>query len=62
MIEAGVARPIAHGQAMIKTATVFRSANVKAATPMTAGTNTALILSAWRWMGPWTPEPPRPSA
>ena len=69
MIEVGVARPIAHGQAMIRTATVFRSANVRAgsgpnrsqtknvtaATPITAGTNTALILSARRWMGAFDP-------
>ena len=69
MIEVGVARPIAHGQAMIRTATVFRSAkvragsgpsksqirNVTAATPITAGTNTALILSARRWMGAFEP-------
>jgi hypothetical protein len=65
MIEVGVASPIAHGQAMIRTATVFSSANVRAgsgpkrsqaanvaaATPITAGTNTALSLSARRWMG-----------
>src|SRR5215204_22061 len=69
MIDVGVARPIEHGQAMIRTATVFRSANVSvgsgpnrnqtknvtAATPITAGTNTALILSARRWIGAFDP-------
>src|SRR5215210_3799692 len=67
IIEVGVARPIAHVQAKIRSATVFRSekvwagagqsrsqtTNVTAATLITAGTNTALIRSARRWMGPF---------
>jgi hypothetical protein len=62
MIEVGVANPIAHGQAMISTATMFSNARVNAgsgpnahqipnvarATAITTGTKTALILSARR--------------
>ena len=69
MIEVGVARPIAQGQAMISTATKLRSAKVRAgsgpninqikkvivAMAITTGTNTALILSASRWMGALDP-------
>src|SRR6266850_1882969 len=65
MIAVGVARPIAHGQAMTSTATAFVSAwsaegagpsshqprNVSAAMTSTTGTKTAATRSASRWMG-----------
>ena len=61
----GTARPIAHGQAMISTATPLAKARtrlpsppasaqittVSAASPITAGTNTAATRSARCWMG-----------
>ena len=59
---AGVARPSAHGQAMISTASPAltacpagepassQPARVTPAQASTAGTNTALIRSATRWM------------
>ena len=61
----GTARPIAHGHAMISTATAGSSArttdgvssanhhtpNVTSAMPMTIGTNTAEMRSASRWIG-----------
>ena len=62
-IAVGVARPIAHGQAMISTATAAVNAapadcpaashpiSVTTATPMTTGTNTAEIRSASRCTG-----------
>ena len=62
-IAVGVARPIAHGQAMISTATAAvnavpapapaasQTASVATATPMTTGTNTAEIRSASRCTG-----------
>ena len=69
MIEVGVASPIAHGQAMISTATKFESASVKAgsgpntsqttnvtaASAMTTGTKTLLTLSASLCMGAFDP-------
>src|SRR5215212_11587701 len=69
MMEVGVARPMAHGQAMMSTATKFMSANVNAgsgpkrnqimktsvASTMTAGTKTLLILSARRCIGAFDP-------
>ena len=69
MIAVGVARPMAHGQAMITTpmnavrASVTRGSgpnrnharNVSAATTMTAGTNTSEIRSASRWIGAFEP-------
>ncbi len=59
MMEVGVARPMAHGQAMISTATVAtrampsagsgpnrnHTAKVRAAMAMTAGTNQPVTLS-----------------
>ena len=65
MIDIGVARPSAHGQAMISTATALTSAcasrgsgpmaaqttKVTTATAITAGTNQAATLSASRWIG-----------
>ncbi len=65
MIDIGVARPSAHGQAMISTATALTSAwarrgsgpshaqmtNVTTATAITAGTNQPATVSASRWMG-----------
>ena len=65
MIDIGVARPSAQGQAMMSTATAASSAKVKrgsgpnaiqamkasAATPMTAGTNQPATWSARRWIG-----------
>ena len=65
MIDIGVARPSAHGHAMISTATALtrawasrgsgpssaHAANVTAATATTAGTNTAATRSATRWIG-----------
>ena len=65
MIAVGVARPIAHGQAMITTpmnavsASVTRGSgptrnqatNVRAATTSTIGTKISLIRSASRWIG-----------
>ena len=59
----GVARPSAHGQAMMSTATAAlnereaspvttsHAANVASASTMTIGTNTADTRSARRWMG-----------
>ncbi len=69
MIAVGVARPIAHGQAMITTpmnavsASVNRGsgpasiqiAKVAAAITSTAGTNTSLTRSASRWIGALDP-------
>ena len=69
MIAVGVARPSAQGQAMINTATALRIANVSAgcgpkahhtakvaaATTKTAGTKTAEIESASRWIGAFEP-------
>ena len=65
MIDIGVARPSAHGQAMISTATALSKAkpiagagpnsdqamNVTAATATTAGTNQPETVSARRWIG-----------
>ena len=65
MMLIGVARPRAHGHAMISTDTAFTKAwakrgsgpsasqpmNVAAATAITAGTNQAATRSASRWMG-----------
>ncbi len=65
MIDIGVARPSAHGQAMISTATALTSAcasrgsgptdaqtaKVTAATAITAGTNQPATVSASRWIG-----------
>src|SRR3546814_10765657 len=69
MIDVGVARPIAHGQAMISTATAFTNAKVNAgsgpkksqimkvstAIPITAGTNLAVSLSTIAWNGSFDP-------
>ncbi len=69
MIETGVAKPIAQGQAMISTATALTTArpsagrvpnanqarNVSAATPSTTGTKTATTLSSNAWMGSLAP-------
>ena len=69
MIAVGVARPIAHGQAMMRTAIAVDSANgrlgdgpkrsqvakVSAATAMTAGTNHPVTRSASRWIGAFEP-------
>ena len=69
MIAVGVASPIAHGHAMMRTATSLRSApvntgagpssshmaNVMTASPMTTGTNTLATLSARRWIGAFEP-------
>ncbi len=69
MIDVGVARPMAHGQAMISTATPETSAKlsagsgpnmsqtktVSAATAITAGTNQAVILSTKPWIGSFAP-------
>ena len=65
MIDIGVARPSAQGQAMMSTETAATTAyatgaaraperqatKARTATPMTAGTNQAATLSASRWMG-----------
>ena len=65
MMDMGVARPSAHGQAMMRTATALtracasrgsgpiaaQIAKVAAATAMTAGTKTPAATSARRWMG-----------
>ena len=65
MIDVGVASPRAHGQAMIRTDTVLSRArlkagsgpatsqttNVRAASPITTGTNTPVTASARRWIG-----------
>src|ERR1022692_3325159 len=65
MTDSGVARPSAHGQAMISTATadtsarvnagagpaVNQTANVAMATAMTAGTKKPEAASASRWIG-----------
>jgi hypothetical protein len=65
MIDIGVARPSAHGQAMISTATALTSAwarrgsgpasdhtaNVAIAIRTTAGTNQAATRSTSRWIG-----------
>src|SRR5699024_11446706 len=64
-----VARPMAQGQAMIRTATALTSAKVSAgagpkksqtrkvtaATASTAGTNQAVTLSARAWIGSFAP-------
>src|SRR3546814_16930315 len=69
MIDVGVARPIAHGQAMISTATAFTNAKVNAgsgpkksqimkvspAIPITAGTNQAVTSSTIAWIGSFDP-------
>ena len=65
MIDIGVARPSAQGQAMMSTATALirpeaqpgsradsaPGQNVTTATPITAGTNQAATRSARRWIG-----------
>ncbi len=61
MMDMGVARPSAQGQAMMSTATAltsacckptwYHAAKVTMATRMTAGTNQAETRSASRWMG-----------
>ena len=65
MMEIGVARPRAHGQAMIRTATATmrpcairgsgptraQTTNATTAMAMTAGTNTPATRSAIRWIG-----------
>ena len=65
MIEVGVARPSAHGQAMIRTAIVLTRARlnagagpnsiqttkVNAAVARTTGTKTPVTASARRWIG-----------
>src|SRR6202140_2093036 len=67
MIDIGVARPSAQGQAMIRTATAATRAwgnagdgpqashatNAATATMITAGTNQPATLSASRWIGAW---------
>src|SRR5450756_1964183 len=69
MMAVGVARPIAHGHAIISTATKFKRAYVRAgegpariqtikvttAIDITTGTNTLATLSARRWMGALAP-------
>jgi hypothetical protein len=69
MIAVGVARPIAHGQAMIRTAVnavsasvsrgsgpaTYQATKVSVAAIRTSGTNTSLTLSASRWMGALLP-------
>ena len=69
MIAVGVARPIAHGQAMTRTAmnavsasvsrgsgpTTNQTTNVAAATTRTTGTNTSATRSARRWIGAFEP-------
>ena len=69
MIAVGVARPSAHGQAMISTVTALISANVSAgsgpsthhpssvssATPSTAGTKIAATRSTSAWIGAFEP-------
>ncbi len=69
MIEVGVARPMAHGQAMIRTATAFTRAKlragsgpntsqtrkVRAAAAITAGTNHVVTLSTSAWIGSLDP-------
>ena len=69
MIAVGVARPMAHGQAMISTAIALASAKasfgsgprssqptkVSAAIAMTAGTNQPVTRSATRWIGAFEP-------
>ncbi|MCY1372528.1 hypothetical protein D9M69_597400 [compost metagenome] len=69
MMEVGVARPIAHGQAMISTATALTSAKVSAgsgpnasqmmkvrtAAAMTAGTNHMVMRSTSAWIGSLEP-------
>ena len=69
MIAVGVARPMAHGQAMTRTlmnavsASVrrgsgparYQTAKVAAAATRTTGTNTSAIRSARRWMGAFEP-------
>ena len=69
----GTASPIAHGQAMISTATLtaaalasscplnIHTAKVSAAMPNTAGTNTALTRSANRCIGAFSPWAARSS-
>ena len=69
MIEVGVARPMAQGQAMISTATALTSAKVRAgsgpktsqtrkvraAAAITAGTNHAVTRSTSAWIGSFEP-------
>ncbi|MCY1296188.1 hypothetical protein D9M70_455630 [compost metagenome] len=69
MIDVGVARPMAQGQAMIRTATPLTSAKVsagsgpktsqmpkvKSAMAMTAGTNQAVTRSTSDWIGSFAP-------
>ena len=69
MIAVGVARPIAQGQAMMRTAIAvdrakgrrgsgpssIQAANVRSATTMTAGTNQPVTRSATRWIGAFEP-------
>ena len=69
MIEVGVASPIAHGQAIIRTATALTSAKVSAgdgpkisqtrkvsvAAAITAGTNHMVTLSTSAWIGSFDP-------
>ncbi|CFE03918.1 Uncharacterised protein [Bordetella pertussis] len=69
MMEVGVASPMAHGQAMMSTATALTSAKVSAgsgpntnqmakvarATAMTAGTNHMVMRSTSAWMGSLEP-------
>ena len=69
MIEVGVANPIAHGQAMIITATALTSAKLSAgdgpkinqtrkvasAASITAGTNHSVTLSTTAWIGSFEP-------
>ena len=74
MTAVGTASPIAQGQAMISTVTAATSALRKAgsgprsnqstkvaiATEITAGTNTAQMRSATRWIGALRPGPAAP--
>ncbi|MNN85341.1 hypothetical protein D3C81_2026160 [compost metagenome] len=69
MMEVGVARPMAQGQAMIRTATALtrakvsagdgpkksQAAKVSAATRKTAGTNHMVTLSTRAWIGSLEP-------
>jgi hypothetical protein len=69
MIEVGVARPIAQGQAMMRTATALTSAKVSAgcgpkasqtakvrsAMPITTGTKTSVTRSTSAWIGSFDP-------
>ncbi len=69
MIAVGVARPMAHGQAMMRTAIALvsayvsfgsgpktiQAAKVSAAMTITAGTNQPVTRSATRWIGAFEP-------